>query len=61
MEIDRCIKLFSSQKGGKNEELNVQKDHVHLIISISPKVSESEIVGVLNDRIAIRFSVNSKS
>ena len=54
MEVDRCIRLFSSQKGGKVEELNVQSDHVHLILSIPPKVSVSEMVGVLKGRTAIR-------
>ena len=54
VEVDRCLRLFSSQKGSKIEELNVQKDHVHLIISIPPKVSVSEMVGVLKGRTAIR-------
>ena len=53
-EVEYCIRLFSSQKGGRLEELNVQKDHVHLIISIPPKVSISEMVGVLKGRTAIR-------
>ena len=54
-EVEYCIKLFASQKGGKIEELNVQKDHVHLIIAIPPKVSVSEMVGVLKGRTAIRI------
>ena len=53
-EVDRCIRLFSNQKSGKVEELNVQKDHVHQIISIPPKVSVSEMVGILKGRTAIR-------
>lgn len=59
-EVDRCIRLFSSQKGGKVEELNVQPDHVHLILSIPPKVSVSEMVGVLKGRTAIRVFSNFK-
>jgi len=54
-EVEYCIKLFTSQKGGKIEELNVQRDHVHLIVSIPPKVSVSEMVGVLKGRTAIRI------
>ena len=53
-EVEHCIRLFAGQKGGKVEELNVQKDHVHVIISIPPKVSVSEMVGVLKGRTAIR-------
>ena len=47
--------MFASQKGGKIEELNIQKDHVHVIIAIPPKVSISEMVGVLKGRTAIRI------
>ena len=53
-EVEYCIKQFASQKGGKIEAINVQKDHVHLIIGIPPKVSVSEMVGVLKGRTAIR-------
>ena len=53
-EVEYCIMLFASQKGGKIEELNVQRDHVHLIVSIPPKVSLSDMVGVLKGRTAIR-------
>jgi putative transposase len=53
-EVEYCIRLFASQKGGKIEELNVQRDHVHLIVSIPPKVSVSDMVGVLKGRTAIR-------
>ncbi len=60
VEVDRCIRLFSNQKSGKVEELNVQKDHVHLIISIPPKVSVSEMVGILKGRTAIRVFSNFK-
>ena len=55
VEVEYCIKWFSSQKGGRIDELNVQKDHVHLIIGIPPKVSVSEMVGVLKGRTAIRM------
>ena len=53
-EVEYCIRMFASQKGGKVQELNVQKDHVHLIIDVPPKVSISEMVGVLKGRTAIR-------
>ncbi len=40
--------------GGKVEELNVHKDHLHLIISMQPNLSVSEMIGVLKGRTAIR-------
>ena len=36
-------------------ELNIQKDHVHLVISIPPKYSVSSFVGYLKGKIAIRL------
>jgi putative transposase len=37
------------------EEVNIQRDHVHLIISIPPKYSISEMVGYIKGKIAIRM------
>ena len=45
---------FSGQKGCEVVELNVQRDHVHLLVMVPPKVSISELVGVLKGRTAIR-------
>ena len=33
-EVSRCIRSFSNQKECEVIELNVQKDHVHLIVMI---------------------------
>jgi len=35
-------------------ELNVQRDHVHLISMVPPKVSISDLLGTLKGRTAIR-------
>lgn len=37
------------------EEINIQPDHVHLVISIPPKYSVSEIIGWLKGRVAIKL------
>ncbi|PIQ92085.1 MAG: IS200/IS605 family transposase [Parcubacteria group bacterium CG11_big_fil_rev_8_21_14_0_20_39_22] len=37
------------------EEINIQSDHVHLIISIPPKYSVSEILGFLKGKIALKL------
>lgn len=37
------------------EEINIQIDHVHLIISIPPKYSISEIMGFLKGKVAIKL------
>ena len=44
-EVSSCVRAFSEQKNREISELNVQKDHVHVVVLIPPKlcyfVSES--------------------
>lgn len=37
------------------EEINIQSDHVHMILSIPPKYSISEIMGFLKGKTAIKL------
>ena len=53
-EIEESIRMFSEQLGGEIEVLNVQADHVHLVVMIPPKVSVSKYIGILKGRSAIR-------
>jgi len=53
-EVARCIRAFSEQKGAEIVELNVQMDHVHLLVLVPPKISISSFVGVVKGRTAIR-------
>jgi putative transposase len=55
IEVEHCLRSFSKQKGCIIDELNVQIDHVHLIIKVPPKISISDIVGILKGRTAIRI------
>ncbi|CAE6872368.1 hypothetical protein R69658_08226 [Paraburkholderia aspalathi] len=54
-EVYKCVMVFSQQLGCEVVELNVQPDHVHLLVSIPPKLSVSGLVGVLKGRTAIRI------
>ena len=54
-EVERCIKAFVDQQKGEIIELNVQIDHVHLLVMIPPKISISNFVGTLKGRTAIRI------
>ena len=36
-------------------ELNIQPDHVHLVVIVPPKVSISTLMGILKGRSAIRL------
>ena len=37
------------------EELNIQKDHVHMVVSVPPKVSISDFMGVMKGKTAIKL------
>jgi len=54
-EVYKCVMVFCQQLGCQVVELNVQEDHVHLLVKIPPKLSVSNLVGVLKGRIAIRI------
>ena len=53
-EVTNCIHSFSEQLRCEVVELNVQSDHVHLLVMIPPKVSVSDYVGTVKGRTAIR-------
>ena len=36
-------------------ELNIQPDHIHLVVSVPPKYSVSEFMGYLKGRLALRL------
>lgn len=54
-ELRACIRIFSEQSHCEIVELNIQRDHVHLIIMVPPKISISELMGRLKGRSAIRL------
>ena len=53
-EVNRCIRSFSDRKDCKIVEVNVQIDHVHLLVMIPPKIAISDYVGMIKGRTAIR-------
>ncbi len=53
-EVESCIRAFSAHQKCEIIELNVQKDHVHLLTMVPPKVSISQYVGKIKGRTAIR-------
>jgi len=54
-EVYQCVNLFCQRLDCEVIELNVQADHVHLLVSVPPKTSVSELMGVLKGRTAIRI------
>jgi putative transposase len=53
-EVERCLRAFCEQQHAEIVELNIQVDHVHLLVMVPPKLSISEFVGTLKGRTAIR-------
>jgi putative transposase len=53
-EVERCIRAFAEQQKCEVVELNVQIDHVHLLVMIPPKIAVSDFVGTVKGRTAIR-------
>jgi len=53
-EVYNCIQIFLGQLNCVSIELNVQRDHNHLITMVPPKVSISNLMGALKGRSAIR-------
>jgi putative transposase len=49
-EVTNCIHTFTEQLRCEVVELNVQADHVHLLVMIPPKVSVSNYVGTVIKR-----------
>ncbi|BDD03995.1 IS200/IS605 family transposase [Aureibacter tunicatorum] len=54
-EVEKCIRTFSEQKKCVLTELNIQEDHVHLLVQIPPKLSISDYMGIIKGRTAIRI------
>jgi len=53
--VERLIYQLCEQKAGVEiVELNVQPDHVHLILWIPPKYAVSNIMGYLKGKIALK-------
>ena len=53
--VNSCIRAFATQLNCEIIELNIQIDHVHLLVMIPPKVSVSTFVGIVKGRTAIRI------
>ena len=53
--VEHDIVMLCEWKGCEIAVLNVQPDHVHIIVSIPPKVSVSELTVTLKGKLAIKI------
>jgi len=51
----QVYRLLGQKEGVEVLELNVQKDHVHLVSWIPPKYAVSEVMGYLKGKLAMRI------
>lgn len=49
------IRSICEWKNAEILELNVQPDHVHLVVSLQPKLSVSEFMGIIKGKTAIKI------
>lgn len=54
-KVLNCIQVYSSQLGCQIVELNVQIDHVHLLVNVTPKVPISKLLGMMKGKAALRI------
>ncbi len=55
MLIEGDIRKLCEWKKSEILEMSVQIDHIHLVLSIPPKVSVSEMMGILKGKLAIKL------
>jgi putative transposase len=53
--VDHDIRMLCEWKQCVVGELNVQDDHIHLLVSVPPKLSISKLMGTLKGKIAIKL------
>ena len=53
--VENDIRMLCEWKSVEVIELNVQIDHIHIVCSIPPKVSVSELLGTLKGKLAIKI------
>lgn len=54
-EVYNCIQIYCGRLGCQIVELNVQTDHVHLLVKVLPKRSISDLLGAVRGRTTIRI------
>ncbi len=53
--VEEDIRKLCEWQHSEVLELNVQEDHIHLLVSVPPKLSISKLMGVLKGKIAIKM------
>jgi putative transposase len=54
-QLLKDIPMLLEWKECEKIEMNIQEDHIHLIVSVPPKVSVSQLMGILKGKTAIKI------
>lgn len=54
-QLLKDIPMLLEWRSSEMIEINIQKDHVHLIVSVPPKISISQLMGTLKGKTAIKI------
>jgi putative transposase len=54
-QMEEVLRSLCEWKGVGIVEMNVQEDHVHMILEVPPKRSVSEVMGILKGKSAIKM------
>ena len=53
--IQQAYRLINQKEGVEILEINVQPDHVHIVLVIPPKYAVSKVIGFLKGKLALRM------
>ena len=53
--LEADIRMLCEWKRCDIQEISIQEDHIHLVVSVPPKVSISELMGTLKGKLAIKL------
>jgi len=53
--LDTDIRMLCEWKGADVLELSIHRDHVHMVVSVPPRVSISELMGAVKGKTAIKY------
>ena len=53
--LELQLRMLCEWKRFEIQELNIQPDHVHIVLSVPPKISISKVMGILKGKTAIKI------
>ena len=54
-EVSKTIRVYSERLGCEIVEMNVQADHVHLLVKVPPKILISRLLGTVKGKTALQI------